>query len=289
MPALPQILAGASVGGHDFSPETVHRFLMCGGIISVALLVCCFLFMSVPKLLGPRLKRVEVEAVKCYIPVPNCVHLRSDVSIPEYPFDHPRRPSSIASLPTARAARPASQIYRYPGNCWNQEHLAGRPSRPRVAPRPSPLRTVVTCSVSGESSANIERKFAKSDVAQVPEAYSNALPPASHLAPVFPSLDCIGPAFKFACIPTVDTRPAPARAAPARPTPRPVTPLFKWGTVTHTLELPLRGNKMARTPFAKATKNTVTTNFVFSKTSVFYTPTAADKENVYAQSVDAIV
>ncbi|KAJ7699626.1 hypothetical protein B0H17DRAFT_1328232 [Mycena rosella] len=287
MPAISEVLSrSVSVGSHSFSPKTVHRILVCGAIASAVLFVCCFVFVSVPKLLGPRRKSVDVEEVKCGVAVPQRVYLRPDISLPEYPFDHPRRPSPAAPLPKARTAGQASQIYRYPGNCWNQERLAGRQQRPEIT-RPSPLRNVTSRPLA--NAVLNEPKVAKLNVAQVLETYSNTLPPADHLAPVFPSLDCIGPAFKFALVPILDTPPAPARASPAKSTPK-STPLFKWGTVTHTLELPLRGNKMARAPLTKSRKNMVTTNVVFSKNSVFYTPTAADKENtVYAQSVDTVV
>ncbi|KAJ7758119.1 hypothetical protein DFH07DRAFT_772593 [Mycena maculata] len=144
--------------------------------------------------------------------------------------------------------------------------------------------------------------------------HPDALPLAERLAPVAPqsfpwvSSSGVGADFKFGLVHTIDTAPAstPAPVPPA-PAPASASPVqtqlppstssdfhtvyhTKWGKVTHTLALPLRGNKIQpqRAPFVLSTKHNVTTNAVFSKTSPFYTPSAAGKENVGYPSMEDV-
>ncbi|KAJ7727733.1 hypothetical protein B0H16DRAFT_1470795 [Mycena metata] len=63
---------------------------------------------------------------------------------------------------------------------------------------------------------------------------------------------------------------------------------YTWGTVTHTLSLPLRGNKNAQTFVRSSNFSKVTTNVAFSKTSPFYRP-SSDKENCYPENIDSMV
>ncbi|KAJ7758730.1 hypothetical protein B0H16DRAFT_1457257 [Mycena metata] len=63
---------------------------------------------------------------------------------------------------------------------------------------------------------------------------------------------------------------------------------YTWGTVTHTLSLPLRGNKNAQTFVRSSNFSKVTTNVAFSKTSPFYGP-SSDKENCYPENIDSMV
>ncbi|KAJ7927557.1 hypothetical protein B0H13DRAFT_2554997 [Mycena leptocephala] len=79
--------------------------------------------------------------------------------------------------------------------------------------------------------------------------------------------------FKFGLVHSIDTAPAPVvKLAPA-PEPTP-TALFNWGSVSYTLEKPLRGNKLQRAPFVRSHRRNggVTTNVIFPKGSPFYTP-----------------
>jgi hypothetical protein len=106
--------------------------------------------------------------------------------------------------------------------------------------------------------------------------------------------------FKFGLVHTIDTTPAPVvklAPAPEESSSTP-TPLFNWGSVSHTLERPLRGNKLQRPPFrvvrSHRRNGAVTTNVVFPKESPFYAPSRSafaaekhkdkdkdkDKENV---------
>jgi hypothetical protein len=101
---------------------------------------------------------------------------------------------------------------------------------------------------------------------------------------------------KFGLVHSIDTTAAPVvKLSPPAPEDSLPTPLFNWGTVSHTLEKPLRGNKLQRAPFVRSHKRNVTTNVVFSKTSPFHTPSrsVANKENsnIYAspEAVRAIV
>jgi hypothetical protein len=134
-------------------------------------------------------------------------------------------------------------------------------------------------------------------------AHPDALPLEDRFSPTnaqisFPwvSGSSVAADFKFGLVHSIDTTPAPVvKLSPPAPQDSLPTPLFNWGTVSHTLEKPLRGNKLQRAPFVRSHRRNVTTNVIFPKTSPFYTPSrsAADKENVniYAspEAVRAIV
>ncbi|KAJ7688571.1 hypothetical protein B0H17DRAFT_1297368 [Mycena rosella] len=272
MPAISKVISnGVSVGGYQFSAETVHHILVYGGIASAVFFCFYFIFVSMPKLLGLRRKPVDVEV---RLPLRNfttvatfrtsnavsqspSLRLRPDLPIHEYTFDHPRRASPVSVPPKVRTVEARAL------------RGADYPRSPAASTHHTSLRNVISRSVSDVSS-NVETKEVDSDIAQAFEGYSNILPPVEHLAPVFPSLNCIGPAYKGVVIPRFDTAPAPARAPPAIAAARKSKPLVNWGTVTHTLELSLRGNKLARTPFVKPKKSNVTINVIFPKTSAFY-------------------
>jgi hypothetical protein len=132
-------------------------------------------------------------------------------------------------------------------------------------------------------------------------AHPDALPLEDRFHPadtqiLFPwvSSGDVGADFKFGLVHTIDTTPAPVvklAPAPEESSSTP-TPLFKWGSVSYTLEKPLRGNKLQHAPFVRSHRRhgAVTTNVIFPKGSPFYTsPRSAsaaekhkdkDKENV---------
>ncbi|KAJ7144092.1 hypothetical protein C8R44DRAFT_725080 [Mycena epipterygia] len=290
MPSIGRVLSqGVSIKGHNFSPATVDTILFCGGG-TVLVLLSYFMVVSILRLFGLKSK-VDVEADStapaCRLKAPVLARLRPDISFPESTLPTRSHLGSSAPFPKARTAGPTFDVYRYPGNCWSQEHSSRRALQGRHA-LPSPLRTFLRPIPELEVAVN---KDEVSKLAQVSEAFSSAdvlfVADASTTASpqVFQSwVDSMGPDFKFG-------HSTAARVSPVKPKVlKAEARLVNWGPI-HTLELPLRGNKMARTPFVKSTKLNVSTNVVFAKTSPFYTPTAADKENapVYAGNVDAVV
>ncbi|KAJ7146568.1 hypothetical protein C8R44DRAFT_973322 [Mycena epipterygia] len=288
MPSIGRVLSqGVSINGHNFSPATVDTILLCGG--GTALILLSYLMVVSILRCFSRKPKFDVEADSmapaCRLKAPVLARLRPDISFPESTFPVRSYPGSITPVPKARTAGQTFDVYRYPGNCWNQEHSSGRAQGRRALP--SPLRTVLR----PISELEVVNKDEVSKLAQVPEAFSSAdvlfVADASTTASpqVFQSwVDTMGSDFKFGH--STPARVSPVKAKVLKAEAR----LVNWGPI-HTLELPLRGNKMARAPFVKSTKLNVSTNVVFSKTSPFYTPTAADKENasVYAQNVDAVV
>ncbi|KAJ7463714.1 hypothetical protein FB451DRAFT_1403729 [Mycena latifolia] len=244
------------------------------------LITCCVLSVAVLKLVGHRRKRAALKttaSLPCHLTVPAPARLHPDMSVPQYPFDHSRRTIHVAALPKARTAGKAYNIYRYPGNCWHQEHLAPRVQSPPSAAHghqvPSPVHTAAQHQVS-EAIVAVGNKVVKSVIAQAPEASSDRLPlqACSHARH--------GPAPAPVSVEAVKVKVKEAR---------PAEPLVNWRTVKHTLELPLRGNKLARTPFVRSKKVNITINMVFCKTLAFYTPAVDDKENVYVNIVNQIV
>ncbi|KAJ7146562.1 hypothetical protein C8R44DRAFT_845667 [Mycena epipterygia] len=289
MPSIGRVLfQGVSINGHNFSPATVDTILLCGG--GTALILVSYLMVVSILRLFSRKPKFDVEADSmapaCRLKAPVPARLRPDIYIPESTLPALPYPGSVTPVPKAWTAGQTFDVYRYPGNCWNQEHSSRRAQGRHALP--STLRTVLRPIPELEVAVN---KNEVSKLAQVPEAFSsaNVLFVADASTTVTPQvfhswIDTMGTDFKFG-------HATAARVSPVKPKVlKPEARLVNWGPI-HTLELPLRGNKMARTPFVKSTKLNVSTNVVFSKTSPFYTPTAADKENapVYAQNVDAVV
>ncbi|KAJ6545370.1 hypothetical protein B0H19DRAFT_1266816 [Mycena capillaripes] len=258
---------------------------------------------------------------------PAAARLRPDVSLPEPPFasrTHPR-PRLMAAVPKAHTMRPIREVYRYSGN-W----LAGlkKPSGPQqlvdkrsrtVQPKPIahqvPQRFVeqVDQQQGSTDSSQVPREqlLAQRDSAvylhQTADVVVGAHPDAQplekrfvdhHQQVSFPWVSCtvVNKAdFKLGLIPTLNVTASVSPVPIVKASPLPTqdsspTALFHWGSVTHTLEKPLRGNKLQRA-FAQSVKHNVNTNVVFHKTSPFYTPSAAEKENVYGspQAVRALV
>ncbi|KAJ7463701.1 hypothetical protein FB451DRAFT_1403718 [Mycena latifolia] len=224
-----------------------------------------------------ELKAVASSAYHSGVPTP--ARLRADISILEYPFDHPRLAVSVAALPKARTA---GATY----NVTPRAPCAAPPSAARGRQAPSP----VAQSRVSEIIVAAENKVVKSEIAQAPEASSDTFPPAASLAPLhFPGSTPWTPPLSsdwfMRSIRPLRPRPPVSVAQVKVKETRSAAPLVKWGTVTHTLELPLRGNKLAWTPFFRSTKFNVTTNVIFPRSSIFY----ADKENIFALNIDQIV
>ncbi|KAJ7487300.1 hypothetical protein B0H11DRAFT_1913462 [Mycena galericulata] len=257
MPALLDIQpAGISIAGHMFSSESVHRFFLYGGISVVLLLVCYFGLVAVFKFIGRSRKRSEIEPIKCHLAAPIAARLRPDISVPESPFAPRPLPGSqpIAFPAPARTAAFSPGIHRYPGNCWRQEYR-------------SPVKPISQYSETG----------ARGHEAPSPRSLRTAI---RNMPDSQGPIDRVG---KLA------SEMVKVKASIKEKTDTARVELYKWGTVTHTLEMPLRGNKMARQAFEKSKKHNVTTNVVFSKDSPFYNAMEADKENVFAQNIDSMV
>ncbi|KAJ7628488.1 hypothetical protein FB45DRAFT_918396 [Roridomyces roridus] len=198
-------------------------------------------------------------------------------TLPESPF-LPRPPAALSSPMRSYSQ---ADVYRYPGNCWNGEHLL---PRPRPPPHPPALWETV------------QRLQAVAD--DVVGAHPDALPlqdrydaNVKNIEGPFPWVTSagVGKEFKFGLVHTIDTTPAPASPVKVKKTVdhHQKTELYKWGDVTHRLDLPLRGNKAQRPPLVRSTKHNVTTNVVFDRSSPFYTFTN-DKENVQYSSPRAV-
>ncbi|KAJ6595635.1 hypothetical protein DFH09DRAFT_1272933 [Mycena vulgaris] len=316
---MPAILsdrsAGISIGGHIFSSTDLQRIFIGAGSITgfLSLLLSYVVLISVPKLASwGRPKSSDSQGQATMFSRGNLTRhaparLRPDISRPEFPFPPRPRLTAVAALPKARTTGPVVDVYRYPCNCWNGEHLAGRQplgaqkavsARPAVKKRtPPPLvkfRRAFSYLFPEDLMALWESAAHLHQLADdVVGAHPDALPLAERFAPVapqvsFPWVSSMGTDFKFGLVHMIDTSPArvspPVQIAPKAEEPIQESALFKWGSITHTLELPLRGNKMQRAPFVRSTKHNVTTNVVFPKSSPFYTPSAADKENAFPGS-----
>ncbi|KAJ7487318.1 hypothetical protein B0H11DRAFT_2278881 [Mycena galericulata] len=257
MPALLDIKpTGISIAGHVFSSEPVHRFFLYGGLSAVLLFVCYFGAVAVFQFIGRSRKRSEIEPVKCRLATPMAARLRPDISVPESPFAPRPFPGSppIAFPAPAHAAALSPGIHRYPGNCWQQEYR-------------SPVKPVSQYSETGARGREVPSpRSLRTAIRNMPDSQG--------------PIDRVG---------ILASEMVKVKASIKEKTDTGRVELYKWGTVTHTLEMPLRGNKMARQAFAKSKKNNVTTNIVFSKGSPFYTAKEADKENVFAQNTDSMV
>ncbi|KAJ7510910.1 hypothetical protein B0H11DRAFT_1900257 [Mycena galericulata] len=278
MPALLDIKpTGISIAGHVFSSESVHRFFLYGGFSAVLLFVSYFGAVAVFKFIGRSRKRSEIEVwlqavdplnslnvadkngfqpVKCRLATPMAARLRPDISVPESPFaPRPFAGSPPIAFPApAHAAALSPGIHRYPGNCWQQEYR-------------SPVKPVSQYSETGARGREVPSpRSLRTAIRNMPDSQG--------------PIDRVG---------ILASEMVKVKASIKEKTDTGRVELYKWGTVTHTLEMPLRGNKMARQAFAKSKKNNVTTNVVFSKGSPFYTAKEADKENVFAQNIDSMV
>ncbi|KAJ7487322.1 hypothetical protein B0H11DRAFT_2402447 [Mycena galericulata] len=248
MPALLDIKpTRISIAGHVFSSESVHRFFLYGGLSAVLLLGCYFGAVAVSKFLGRRRKCPKAEPFKCRLAGPIADRLRPNISMPESPFAPRPLPASqpIAFPAPARRAAFSPGIHRYPGNCWQQEY------RSLVKP------------ISQYSETGARGREAPS--------------PRSLRTAIRNMPDSQGPIDRVGMLASEMVK---VKASIKEKTDTGRVELYKWGTVTHTLEMPLRGNKMARQAFAKSKKHNITTNVVFSRDSPFYTATEADKENL---------
>ncbi|KAJ7665943.1 hypothetical protein DFH06DRAFT_1323104 [Mycena polygramma] len=303
-----------SVEGHTVSSLIAVRFLVGNAALVVFCFFCAVAFGSVRKTTG-RVRRNKVSScmtAEAEVPVarpPVAAHLRSHVASPGLPCDTVAGSSLLATPPKAGTIGPVKAIYRYSGQ-WlagSQKHSQKRPGPgpPSVRHRQVPASFVEQAmghQVGAESfSATRLLDIWQSTVHihqaadGVVGAHPDALPledrPALADAQIsFPWVPSSG--FKFGLAHTLDVASAPVSPVVFEPnTPQPEAPLFKWGSVTHPLGKPLRGNKYARALFVWSSKLNVTTNVPFGKTSPLRPPCGADKENAFGspQAVRALV
>ncbi|KAJ7927524.1 hypothetical protein B0H13DRAFT_2554923 [Mycena leptocephala] len=324
MPALPNSqYNGISIGGHNTSSLGVRQFLIGTGIgASAFVLLACVVLVYVRWMRRSTSPRCKATTPSVHLARPPAARLRPDITFPELPFAPRPRPNAVAAPPKTRVFGPICEVYRYSGH-W----LAGpNPSSPKqtvnksssLVNRPVPQRQVpqqfadqAVKQPQIETTFSPERLLALWDSAvylhQVADDVVGAHPDALPLEDRFTQADAqisfpwvsssnAAADFKFGLVHSIDTTPAPVvKLSPPAPEDALPTPLFNWGTISHTLEKPLRGNKLQRAPFVRSHRRNVTTNVIFPKTSPFYTPSrsAADKENVniYAspEAVCAIV
>ncbi|KAJ7628524.1 hypothetical protein FB45DRAFT_918507 [Roridomyces roridus] len=208
-------------------------------------------------------------------------------TLPESPF-LPRPP---AALPSPMRSYSQADVYRYPGNCWNGEHLLPRPRPPPppiVKPKPLPMAPTLWETVQRLQAVADDVVGAHPDALPLQDRYDANV---KNIEGPFPWVTSagVGKDFKFGLVHTIDTTPAPASPVKVKKTVdcQQKPELYKWGNVTHTLDLPLRGNKAQRPPLVRSTKHNVITNVVFDRSSPFYTSTN-DKENIQYSSPRAV-
>ncbi|KAJ6623643.1 hypothetical protein B0H10DRAFT_2213327 [Mycena sp. CBHHK59/15] len=149
MPAVPH--PGTStvlpVAGHALTSVDLKNLLIIMGTVGGFLLLSFVFLLFTPKLARwgrPKSSNTKtMNSVNVSLARPAAARLRPDITLPESPFA-PRPP-----IRKARTAGPVVNVYRYPGNCWNQEYLipgtlSPRPPQlARVRPMaPPPLRQV---------------------------------------------------------------------------------------------------------------------------------------------------
>ncbi|KAJ7291944.1 hypothetical protein C8J57DRAFT_1705333 [Mycena rebaudengoi] len=288
MPAI----STASTASTLFSESLNIRYLFIIPGAGFVILLLSYLF-STGKLWN-RTKSADVEiasAIQIPLSPPVAAYLRpdgSDMSIPELPFA-PRPPPSLKTLPKARTP---SSVYRYPGNCWNQEHLSIQSYFGPQPPQPSPVWNVATLPALRVAEKTQAVKYQTPEVLlhkqllkyadDVLGVYPGVLALKARPVPECPQASFPSPVtadnYKCGLVHTLDVRPEPIPPI-AIVAPRPEKPLVEWGTESYTLALPLRGNKLARKPYVWCPKAKVTTNVVFSKTSPFHAASLANKEN----------
>ncbi|KAJ7154539.1 hypothetical protein C8R46DRAFT_1356591 [Mycena filopes] len=187
----------------------------------------------------------------CDLAVPALAHLRPSAIYAESPFQ-PR--SGLGPLTQLPMARTASSTHRYNGRNALQIAMHAPQALKSAEHAPLPVGTDAPSLAAGFATVSPQES-------------------ADWTATV-------GPAFKYGLLHTLVPTLPPAKQESVDKS----SHYRQLGTVTQSLGLPLRGNKMA--PSHVRSKPNVSTNVVFDKSSPFYRSTSSDKENVYPASVD---
>ncbi|KAJ7159093.1 hypothetical protein C8R43DRAFT_948437 [Mycena crocata] len=288
MRSISQFLSESfTFGGHGFSAHTVGLFFLVGGIAAAMTALWYLVLVIVPKMVARRKKRSQEKRVAFdYTPSllarPASAHLGLDTAYLESPFRMSRGGTSLASPPKART-RGDAPFVRHLGPCWNGEHLSHVKARTRLAHIVVPPRTASApqAPTPAERAALHLAHIADDVVGAHPDAipYADRVAPSAQ-QPSFPWVTTAGADFKFGLVHTIDTTPVriPVKVKKVKED----KPIVNWGTVTHTLALPLRGNKLALDPVTIKAKKPF-----FKKTH--RRSYACDKENLFPASVDAMV
>ncbi|KAJ7718235.1 hypothetical protein B0H16DRAFT_1797650 [Mycena metata] len=197
--------------------------------------------------------------------IPARVHLSPAMSLPEFPFRPTSDPCPLKIIPKARILGGVQNVLRFGARTQHGPPQA-RAYKPAMAPVPQPELVVLPTGI---------------DASSIGSGFIPVLPQESSSW-----IDVIGPSFKHslghASLQSAEVKQASTDESK-------LIHGYTWGTVTHTLALPLRGNKNARAFVRSKNFSKVTTNVVFPKTSPFYRP-SSDKENqCYSENVDSMV
>ncbi|KAJ7159100.1 hypothetical protein C8R43DRAFT_948443 [Mycena crocata] len=265
-------------GGHGFSAHTIGLLFLVGGIAAAIIALWYFVLVIVPKIVARRKKcsqekRAAFDCTPSLLARPASAHLGLDTAY----LESPRTLS-----PHSARTRGDAPFVRHLGPCWNGEYLAHVKARSRLA------HIIVAPRVASAPEAPTPVEKAALHLAQIADdvvgAHPDAIPYADRVAAPyqsssFPWVTTAGTDFKFGLVHTIDTTPVrvPVKVKKVKED----KPIVNWGTVTHTLALPLRGNKLALDPVAIEAKKL----FVKKTHRRSY---ACDKENLFPASVDAM-